>query len=187
MLLRPAAGMALRFLRPLKSVPQSEDPHWEEPWRRNPYAPKPRDHRARGRRGGLSRRRHGSVGRRSGCLHGAPQGAAGRHRNGFRADPAHGPNHRNWCTPRGAGQALSTQPQYAIPAALALNFPVFRNLSFSPAYTVFRYASQVTGQSLVDNSYSVLAEVVFCPRCGCSAQETTLLPGPRVWGPDSVD
>jgi len=67
----------------------------------------------------------------------------------------------NWYARRSAGQALSTQPQYDFPVALALNFPVFRNLSFSPTYTAFLYASQVTGQSLVDNTYSISLKWYF--------------------------
>jgi hypothetical protein len=88
----------------------------------------------------------------------------------------------NWYTPRGAGQALSTQPQYAIPVALALNFPVFRNLSFSPTYTVFRYASQVTGQSLVDNSYSISLKWYF-------ARDAAVPPRRQLYyqGPASAD
>jgi len=69
----------------------------------------------------------------------------------------------DWYSPRGAvnGHALSTQPQFAYPVAFALNFPVLRNFSFSPTYTLFHYASQVTGQRLVENTVSISAKWYF--------------------------
>jgi len=88
----------------------------------------------------------------------------------------------NWYTPKTAGRALSTQPQYAFPVALALNVPVFRNLSFSPTYTVFFYASQVTGQGLVDNTYSISVRWYF-------ARDSAVPPRRQLYfqGPTSAD
>lgn len=88
----------------------------------------------------------------------------------------------DWYAPKGAGQALSTQPRYAFPVAVALNVPVYRNLSFSPTYTLFSYASQVTGQSLLDNSYSIALKWYF-------ARDAAVPPRRQLYfqGPASVD
>jgi hypothetical protein len=92
----------------------------------------------------------------------------------------------DWYSRRSAGQALTTQPQYEFPIAVALNFRVFRNLSFSPTYTVFRYASQVTGQSLVD-SYSISLKWYFARDSAVPPRRQLYYhPGPNIRGPDSV-
>jgi hypothetical protein len=43
----------------------------------------------------------------------------------------------------------------------SINFPVFRNLSLSPTFTRFWYASQVTGQKIGINTFSIAAKWYF--------------------------
>jgi hypothetical protein len=88
----------------------------------------------------------------------------------------------DWFAERTAGKSLNTQTRYDIPLAMSLNFPVLRNLSLSPTYSAFYYSSQVTGQSIVINSFSVSAKWYF-------ARDATVPPRRQFYfsGPASAD
>jgi hypothetical protein len=88
----------------------------------------------------------------------------------------------DWFSRRSAGESLNTQTRYAIPVAMSLNFPVLRNLSLSPTYSVFLYSSQVTGQNIVINTASIQAKWYF-------ARDASVPPGRQLYfrGPSSAD
>jgi hypothetical protein len=88
----------------------------------------------------------------------------------------------DWFSMRGAGKSLNTQTHYDIPLSMSLNFPVFRNLSLSPTYSAFYFSSQVTGQNIVINSFSIAAKWYF-------ARDSTVPPNRQLYfsGPASAD
>ena len=67
----------------------------------------------------------------------------------------------DWFSPKRAGRTLSTAEVYAIPLAAAVNFPILRNLTLSPTYSVFFYQAQLTGAKLQANTFSIAAKWYF--------------------------
>jgi len=88
----------------------------------------------------------------------------------------------DWFSQRGAEKSLNTQTRYDVPLSIALNFPLLRNLSLSPTYSSFFYSTQVTGQSIVINSFSIAAKWYF-------ARDATVPPRRQLYftGPSSAD
>ena len=79
---------------------------------------------------------------------------------------------------RGASNALSTQTLYDAPISVALTFPIFRNLSLAPTYSVFFYGNQVVAQHLVVNKFVVSARWYFDRDSGVSPIRQMLFKGP---------
>ena len=67
----------------------------------------------------------------------------------------------DWFSPRSALHSLNTQTHFDIPLALAINFPVLRNFSLSPTLSAFRYGSQITGERIQINTFSIQAKWYF--------------------------
>jgi hypothetical protein len=88
----------------------------------------------------------------------------------------------DWFAERSAGKSLNTQTRYDIPLSMSLNFPVLPNFSLSPTYSSFFYSSQVAGQSIVINSFSIAAKWYF-------ARDASVPPRRQVYfsGPTSAD
>jgi hypothetical protein len=88
----------------------------------------------------------------------------------------------DWFAERGIGRSLNTQTRYDVPLAMSLNFPVLRNFSLSPTYSAFWYSTQVTGQSIFINTFSIQAKWYF-------ARDATVPPGRQLYfrGPSSAD
>jgi hypothetical protein len=88
----------------------------------------------------------------------------------------------DWFSKRNAEKSLNTQTRYAVPLSMALNFPVLRNVSLSPTYSAFFFSSQVTGQSIVINTFSIQAKWYF-------ARDATVPPPRQIYfrGPSSAD
>jgi hypothetical protein len=84
----------------------------------------------------------------------------------------------DWFSPRSSAHALNTQTQFAVPVSIALNFPVFRNFSFSPTYTGFWYASQVTGQGININTFQIAAKWYFARDASVPALRQAYFSGP---------
>jgi hypothetical protein len=62
---------------------------------------------------------------------------------------------------RSARKTLSSQTLYDVPASVSLGFPVLRNFSVGPTYSVFLYGNQVAAQSLVVNSFGLTGRWYF--------------------------
>jgi hypothetical protein len=84
----------------------------------------------------------------------------------------------DWFAERGAGKSLNTQTRYDIPLSMSLNFPVLRNLSLSPTYSSFYYSGQVTGQSIVINSFSIAAKWYFARDASVPLRRQVYFTGP---------
>jgi hypothetical protein len=64
----------------------------------------------------------------------------------------------------------------------SINFPVLRNLSFSPTYSAFLFQNQVSQQSILVNTFSISAKWFYDRDSG--------VPFPRMFffkGPASLD
>ena len=73
---------------------------------------------------------------------------------------------------------LPTQTEYAIPLSMSLVIPAIGNLSFAPTYSVFFYQSQLSGQSLQVNSFSLAARWYFARDARVPIPRQMPLPGP---------
>jgi len=62
---------------------------------------------------------------------------------------------------RSASKTLSSQTLYDVPASISLGFPVLRNFSVGPTYSVFLYGNQVAAQSLTVNSFGLTGRWYF--------------------------
>lgn len=83
-----------------------------------------------------------------------------------------------WFSPRSSLHSLNTQTHYAIPMAVALNFPVLRNFSLSPTLSTFRYANQVAGQRIQINTFSIQAKWYFAHDATVPVQHQFQFVGP---------
>ncbi len=84
----------------------------------------------------------------------------------------------DWFSPKSAGRTLSTAQVYAIPLAAAINFPIFRNFSLSPTYSVFLYQAQVTGAKLQTNTFSIAAKWYFAHDASVPPSRQLVFQGP---------
>jgi hypothetical protein len=74
---------------------------------------------------------------------------------------------------------LPTQTEYAIPLSLSLVFRTYGNLSFAPTYSAFFYKSQLSGQSLQVNSFSIAARWYFARDARVPIRKQIPLQGPE--------
>ena len=92
----------------------------------------------------------------------------------------------NWYAPKGAGQSLIDTAAVCVSRSPGVELPrLSKSVIFSNVHA-FQLREPGDWPEPDRQQLFGLAEVVFCPRCGCSSQETTLLRGSIIRGPDSL-
>jgi hypothetical protein len=79
---------------------------------------------------------------------------------------------------RSLGNSLSTQTRYDVPVSFAVNFPVLRNLSFSPTYSAFFYENQIGRQSIVVHTFMISAKWFYDRDAGVPLRRMLMFIGP---------